>query len=61
VPFNGEVVREPVGFAGDVVVDVLEAERFEPARGSWTHVSGVVVAVDDDRPAPIEPRGAVSV
>jgi hypothetical protein len=32
---NREVVCEPVGLAGNVVVDVLEAERFEPARGSW--------------------------
>jgi hypothetical protein len=50
VSLDREVVGEPVGLAGDVVVDVCEAERFEPARGSWAHVSEVVVAVDDDRP-----------
>jgi hypothetical protein len=35
LPVDGEVACEPVGLAGNVVVDVLEAERFEPARGSW--------------------------
>src|SRR5262245_53555588 len=31
-----------------------EAERFEPPRGSWAHVSGRVPAVDDDGLARIE-------
>src|SRR5439155_4329483 len=44
----------PVGFAGGVVVDAGKAERFEPRRGSWAHVSLVVVAVDDHRPLPVE-------
>jgi hypothetical protein len=60
-PFDGEVVGEPVGFSGDVVVDVLEAERVEPARGSWAHVSEVVVAVDDDRPVGVERGGRAPV
>src|SRR3712207_8418598 len=41
--------RPPVGLAGDVVVDVREAEALEPPRGSRAHVSLVVVAVDDHR------------
>jgi hypothetical protein len=38
-------VRKPVGLARDVVVDPLEPERLEPARGSWAEVSETVVAV----------------
>jgi len=30
-------------------VDLLEPERFEPPRGSRTHVSEPVVAVEDHR------------
>jgi hypothetical protein len=54
-------VGEPVGLAGGVVVDVLEAERFEPTRGSWAQVSDIVVAVDDDRTPSVERARAVSV
>src|SRR4051812_4021153 len=55
--FAGQAAGEPVGLAGDVVVDVLEAERVEPARGSWAHVSETVVAVDDDRLGLVEVCG----
>src|SRR5918992_2189923 len=44
----------PVGLAGDVVVHVLEPDALEPRRGSWAHVSLVVVAVDDDRALAVE-------
>jgi hypothetical protein len=47
---GGKPVGQPVLFARDVVVDLLEAQRFEPARGSRAEVSYVVPAVDDDRP-----------
>jgi hypothetical protein len=33
--FERQPVATPVGFAGGVVVDVLEAEALEPRRGSW--------------------------
>jgi hypothetical protein len=61
VSLDREVVGEPVGIAGDVVVDVLEAECFEPARGSWAHVSEVVGAAHDDRATAIEGSGAALV
>jgi hypothetical protein len=61
VSFDREVVGKPVRLAGRVVVNVLEPERFEPARGSWAHVSDVVVAVGDDRPPPVKPGAAVLV
>ncbi len=59
--FHGKVVGQPVDLARDVVVDLGEAERFEPARGSWAHVSKSVPAVDDHRPVPVEAgrRGGV--
>ena len=44
----GKIIRQPVLFARDVVQDLREPQRFEPARGSWAQVSLVVVAVDDD-------------
>src|SRR5438093_315270 len=47
-------VLAPVGLAGDIVVGLAEAERFEPRRGSWREVSLVVVAVGDHRPPPVE-------
>ena len=37
--FAGQAAGQPVGLARRVVVDVLEAERVEPARGSRTEVS----------------------
>src|SRR5450759_2527923 len=40
---------EPICFASDVVIDRIEAERFEPPRGSGAHISECVLAVDDDR------------
>jgi hypothetical protein len=33
--FDREPERPPVGLAGDIVVDGLETEAFEPRRGSW--------------------------
>jgi hypothetical protein len=53
-----QAVGEPVGLAGDVVVDLGEAELFEPARGSGAHVSQRVMAVHDHRPVGVEPGGA---
>jgi hypothetical protein len=50
--FQGEAGRLPVGDAVDVVVNAGESECFEPARGSWRHVSEAVVAVDDHRFVP---------
>jgi hypothetical protein len=38
----------PIRFAPGIVLDVVP-ELLEPARGPRTHVSGAVVAVDDDR------------
>jgi hypothetical protein len=37
-------VCEPVGLPGVVVVDLGEAECFEPARGSWAQVSEMLVS-----------------
>jgi hypothetical protein len=59
--FDGEAVRDPVGLAGDVVVDALEGERFEPARGSWARVSEGVPAVDDDGAPGVKLFGGVVV
>src|SRR5207244_2267544 len=56
--FGGQVVGQPVDLAGSVVVDVGEAETFEPARGSGTHVSKAVPAVDGSRSGGIELGGA---
>jgi hypothetical protein len=33
--FERQPVATPVGFAGGVVIDLLEAEALEPRRGSW--------------------------
>jgi hypothetical protein len=52
---RGQAGGQPVELAVHVVADLGEAERFEPPRGSWAHVSGRVPAVDNDRPARIEP------
>ena len=52
--FDGEAEAAPVGLAGGVVVDLLEADAFEPRRGSWAHVSLAVVAVDDHRSSLVE-------
>src|SRR5262249_2613599 len=46
--------RAPALLPWDEVVDAGKAERFEPHRGSWAHVSLVVVAVDDHRAIPLE-------
>ena len=51
---DGEAVSEPVDIPGGVVVDVGEAEGFEPARGAWAQVSETVPAVHDDVAAEIE-------
>src|SRR5215211_8369266 len=59
--FPGEPTREPVRLAGHVVVDPLEAQTFEPPRGPRTHVSLVVVAVDDNRPISLKPSGRLLV
>src|SRR5262249_45741636 len=56
-----ETIGSPVGFAGGVVVDAGEADAFEPPRGSWAHVSLVVVAIDDHRPFAIELARGVAV
>jgi hypothetical protein len=45
-----QVVFKPIDLARHVVVDLGEPERFEPARGSWAHVSKRVPAVHDHRP-----------
>ena len=42
----GPAQRQPRQLAGDEVVDLGEAEPFEPTRGPWAHVSLVVPAVD---------------
>src|SRR6266540_1929437 len=52
--FERQSGRAPVGLAGDVVVNVGEADALEPPRGPWAHVSLVVVAVDDHRPFSVE-------
>jgi hypothetical protein len=59
--FDVEAVGKPVGLARDVVIDLLKSERFEPARGSWAHVSERVPAVDDHRAPGIELLGRVAV
>ena len=53
LPFDRKVLRDPVDLAWEVVVDLGEAERFEPARGSWAEVSEPIPAVDDDGPLAI--------
>jgi hypothetical protein len=50
---DGAPVDEPVDLARDVVIDLGEPERFEPARGSCAEVSERVPAVDDDGTAPV--------
>ena len=40
--------RRPIRFPPGIVNDFV-AELLEPARGPRTHVSGAVIAVDDDR------------
>jgi hypothetical protein len=47
--FARQARREPVHLPGHVVVDLREAQGLEPARGSRTHVSQRVRAVDDHR------------
>lgn len=49
IAFGGEAGRPPVGDAPHVVIDLAESESFEPARGSWRHVSQPVVAIDHNR------------
>src|SRR5207248_4703008 len=61
VPFKWKTVGAPVGLAGGVVVDAGKAEAVEPRRGSWAHVSLIVVAVDDHRPRRIELPRSVGV
>src|SRR5207244_12735095 len=39
---------DPFRLAADEVKGAFEPKRFEPPRGSWAHVSEVVVAVGDD-------------
>src|SRR5205807_3835391 len=56
-PLDRPAVGQPVGLAGNVVADVLEAQRGEPARGPWAQVSEVVVAVDHNRTETIQYRG----
>lgn len=52
--FCGKPGCFPVGYAVDIVVDPVKSERFEPARGSWRHVSQPVVAVGDYRSFRVE-------
>ncbi len=49
LPFYRETGSLPISDPGDVVVHPLESDAFEPARGSWRHVSQTVVSVNDDR------------
>lgn len=51
----------PVSLAADVVTYPLEAERFEPPRGSWAHVLERVVTVDRDRLVLVELCGRLGV
>src|SRR5438270_791679 len=51
------VLFVPALFSGNVIDDLAEAQALEPPRGPRRHVSAEVVAVDDDRPLPIESRG----
>jgi hypothetical protein len=39
LPLRRQPAGKPVDLARDVVVDPLEAERLEPARGPWAEVS----------------------
>src|SRR5262249_22967759 len=59
--FERQSGRAPVGFAGDVVVNLSEAYALEPPRGSWAQVSLIVVAVDDHRPLAVELSGGLAV
>ncbi len=59
--FEWESERAPVGLTCSVVVDAREADALEPPRGSWTHVSLVVVAIDDHRPHASELAGRLAV
>jgi len=60
VPSVGSPRASQSAFPGTVVVDLLEAERLEPARGPWAEVSEGVPAVDDDRVRAVEAgRGLV--
>lgn len=58
---QGERACHPVNLAGHVVIDVLKAERGEPARGSWAHVSEPIPAVHDDGLGAVELRGVVRI
>src|SRR5436190_20909624 len=51
----------PVSLAGDVVMNLCEADALEPPRGPWAHVSLVVVAVDDHRAPACELPGRLAV
>jgi hypothetical protein len=53
-PFEREAGGAPIGLAGDVVMNLGEADALEPPRGSWARVSLVVVAVDDHRAPALE-------
>jgi len=59
--FHGQTRREPIRFARRVFEDLTETKCCEPPRGSWTHVSLIVVAVHDDRLIPAEPHDRLRV
>jgi hypothetical protein len=61
VAFDRHVVGKPVDLSGRVVVDLVEPERFEPARGPWTQVSERVPAVHDHRSGAIKHGGVLLV
>ena len=56
-----QVIGEPVQFTGDIIEDQLEAESFEPPRGSRTEVSLVVMAVDDNGFVLRQPRDGAAI
>lgn len=49
-----EAVSDPVDLAWRVVVDLLETQCGEPARGAWAHVSQGIPAVHRHRLAAIQ-------
>jgi len=51
---DGEACRQPIRFAGPVLVHLAVPEALEPPRGSWTQVSGGVPAVDDHASAGVQ-------
>jgi hypothetical protein len=59
--FHWQAIGQPVDFSRFIIKYLLEAQAFEPPRGSWTQVSLIVVAINDDRPVFLQFAGRLLV